>query len=100
MASYVPREHAQFELRDGAPVIRLAVDVPTEAVAGPWSLLNRLTLIVVDGPGDVGFLLSRADAGGDVTPPGWDDAVDRAAGSHVVFGTGAGGPAVFARNAG
>jgi hypothetical protein len=100
MASYVRREDARFELRDGAPVIVLAVEVPTEVVAGPWSLLNRLTLIVVDGPGDVGFLMSRIDAGVDVTPPGWDDAVESAAGSHVVLGTGASAPAVFARNAG
>jgi hypothetical protein len=96
MANFVGPEHARFELRDGAPVIVLEVDVPTE-IAGQWSLLNRLTLIVVDGPGDAGFLVPRIGAGGDVTPPGWDHAVESAAGSHVVFGTGPSAPEVFAR---
>jgi hypothetical protein len=31
-------------------------------------------------------------------PDGWDDAAERCSGSHVVFGTGAGAPTVFARS--
>jgi hypothetical protein len=98
MASFVRPEHARFELRDGAPMIVLEVDVPAELVAGAWSLLNRLTMIVVDGPGDAGFLMARIGGGRDVTPSGWDDAVELAAGSHVVFGVGGSAPTVFARS--
>jgi hypothetical protein len=40
---------------DGIPAIVLDVDLPTEAAIGTWSVLNRLTMVVVDGPGDAGF---------------------------------------------
>jgi hypothetical protein len=96
MPTFLPPEAARFELRDGAPVIVLDVDVPDGVATGPWSLLNRLTMFVVDGPGDEGFLLPRLGQGGDLAPAGWDDAVERTAGSRVVFGTGADAPAVFA----
>lgn len=98
MASFLPSEAVRFELRDGAPVIVLDVDAPAELVAGDWSLLNQLTMCVVDGPGDAGFLLARVATTGDAAPAGWDDAVDRAAGGHVVFGHGADAPTVFARS--
>jgi len=88
-----PSEAARFEVRDGLPVLTLAVDVPVELVGGPWGLMNRLTLVVVDGPGDAGFLLPRLTPSGDVAPPGWDEAVDKAGGSHVPFASGT----VFAR---
>ena len=95
MPDLLPPEAARFEIRDGAPVLALAVEVPADDAAGEWSLLNRLTLVVVDGPGDAGFLLPRMAAGGDAAPEGWDEAVDRAGGSHVIFGD---APAVFARS--
>jgi hypothetical protein len=100
MPTFLPPEAARFELRDGTPVITLEVDVPIELADGEWSLHNRLTLVVVDGPGDTGFVLPRLGAGGDVAPAGWDDAVERAAGIRVVFGTGAGAPTVTARSLG
>jgi hypothetical protein len=90
----LPPEAARFEVRDAVPVLTLAVDVPGEVVDGPWALMNRLTLVVVDGPGDAGFLLPRLTPGGDAAPAGWDEAVDRAGGSHVAFTSGA----VFARS--
>jgi hypothetical protein len=90
-----PPEAARFEIRDGAPLITLDVNVPTELAAGEWSVLNRLTLVVVYEPGDAGFMVSRIGSHGDLAPADWDDAVDRAAGSHVVFGTGTGAPAAF-----
>jgi hypothetical protein len=99
MPTFLRPEAVRFELRDGAPVITLDVDVPTELTAGEWSLLNRLTMVVVDGPGDDGFLLPRiSPAGGDAAPAGWDDAVERAAGCHVVFGTDPGAPTITARS--
>lgn len=91
---------ARFELRDGTPVITLAVEPPAELATGDWSALNRLTLFVIDGPGDAGFLLPRLGAGGDVAPTGWDEAVERTSGVHVVFGTGVDAPGVFARSFG
>ena len=97
MPSFLPPDAVRFELRDGAPVIVLDVETPPELAAGEWTLLNRLTLGVVDGSGDAGFLLAHVATGSDPAPAGWDDAVDRTAGSHVVFGLGADAPTVFAR---
>jgi hypothetical protein len=64
---------------------------------GEWSMLSRVTMLVIDGPGEAGLLM-RLGPEGDVTPAGWDNAVDRYSGCHVVFGTGARAPTVFARN--
>jgi hypothetical protein len=98
MPTALPPEAIRFEVRDGVPVLTLAVDPPTDLTPDGWSVLNRLTLFLVDGPGDAGFLLPRLSPEGDLAPTGWDEAVQRAAGSHVVFGTGPGAPAIFARN--
>jgi hypothetical protein len=100
MPNMLSPDAARFEIRDGVPVLALAVDVPADAAAGEWSLMNRVTLVVVDGPGDEGFLLPRMTAGGDTAPEGWDAAVDRAGGSQVILGTGGDAPAVFARSVG
>ncbi|MFB9182427.1 hypothetical protein ACFFX1_30175 [Dactylosporangium sucinum] len=97
MPTFLPPEAASFTLSSGSPVITLAVQPPPDLAAGEWSLLSRLTLLVVDGPGEAGYLLPRLGPAGDVTPPGWDEAVEEAAGSHVVFGTAPNAPAVFAR---
>ncbi|MFC7481693.1 hypothetical protein ACFQX7_18875 [Luedemannella flava] len=66
-----------LELRDGVPVITLAVEVPAEDLTGEWSVLNRLMMLVVDGPGDAGFLCRRLGPEGDLAPAGWDEAFDR-----------------------
>ena len=89
---------ARFEVRDGVPVITLAVDPPPAVDDGEWTVLSRLTMVIVDGPGEAGFLVPRLGPDGDVAPAGWDDAVDRHSGAHVIFGTDAGAPTVFARN--
>jgi hypothetical protein len=98
MPTFLPPEAARFDLRDGVPVITLAVDVPVDLSAAAWSVLNRVTLFLVDGPGDAGFMLPRIGPAGDIAPLGWDDAVNLAAGSHIVFGTSADAPTVFARS--
>jgi hypothetical protein len=95
---FITPDVVRFQLRDGVPVLTLAVDAPD--VEGEWSVLNRLTLFVVDGPGDAGFVLPRFGEEGDIAPPGWDDAVADAGGSHVVFGTTPDAPTVFARGLG
>ncbi|MGW4944411.1 hypothetical protein ACWEOZ_22795 [Actinoplanes sp. NPDC004185] len=100
MPTMLPPDAARFEIRDGVPVLALAADVPAHAATGDWSLMNRVTLVVVDGPGDEGFLLPRMTPGGDSAPAGWDEAVERAGGSQVIFGYGDNAPLVFARSVG
>jgi hypothetical protein len=98
--AFITPDSARFQLQDGVPVLTLAVDAPSAVGAGEWSVLNRLTLFVVDGPGDAGFVLPRFGEEGDIAPPGWDEAVAAAGGSHVVFGTAPDAPKVFARSLG
>jgi hypothetical protein len=83
----------RFELRDGAAVVRLLAEQPPEAAMDGWSLMNRTTLCVVDGPGDAGYLFPRI--GLDV-PEGWDEVADKQGGAFVVFGATADG-GLFAR---
>jgi len=72
-----------LDLADGVPTITLA-DAQPSSTEG-WSVLNRLTLLVVDGPGDEGYLLPRLNGnGGDAAPAGWDDSVERHSGVDVV----------------
>jgi hypothetical protein len=97
MPTFLPPEAVRFELRNDEPVVTLAVDLPTGAVAEAWSVLNRLTMVLVDGPDDHGFLLPRLGPNGNAAPEGWDEAVTRAGGSHVIFGPHRDAPAVFAR---
>ncbi|MGI5146365.1 hypothetical protein ACQEVC_08255 [Plantactinospora sp. CA-294935] len=98
MPDFLPPEAVRFELVDGSPVLRLAVEAPGPAQDDQWLLVNRLTLCVVDGPGEAGYLVARLGPGGaDAAPPGWDDAVDRAAGTTVVFGAEPHSPSIFAR---
>jgi hypothetical protein len=59
MPELLPPEAAGFEVRDGVPVIVLAVELPEQVVEGEWSVLRRMTMLVVDGPGESGFLLPR-----------------------------------------
>src|SRR5215468_7850007 len=86
MPSSLTPDDVRFELRDGTPVVRLLVDQPPEADQGGWSLMNRVTLCVVDGPADVGYLFPRL---GIDTPDGWDEAADSHGGAWVFFGAGA-----------
>jgi hypothetical protein len=83
--TFLPPEDAHFDIRDGLPVLLLEVDAPHDVETDGWSLLNRSTLVVVDGPGDTGFLLPRMTAGGDAAPAGWDEAVERAGSVQVLF---------------
>ncbi|MFG2052869.1 hypothetical protein ACGFI9_02460 [Micromonospora sp. NPDC048930] len=98
MPAMLPPEFVRFELHGADPVLRLAVDPPADLRPEQWSLISRLTLCVVDGPGEAGYLTPRLGPQGDVAPAGWDEAVDRAGGSQVVFGAGADAPAVFVRS--
>jgi hypothetical protein len=97
MPEFLPAEAARLELRDGMPVITLRVQVRTDTAVGQWSLLNRATLVVVDGPGDAGFLLPRTGPAGDLAPVGWDSAVEQADGAQVVFGDDVEARTTFAR---
>ena len=82
MAAFVPPEQRAFSLAGEEAVITLT-GVTVDATEG-WSLLNRRTLVVVDGPGDEGFLLRRAGAeGSDEAPPGWDAMVEAGGGAWV-----------------
>lgn len=87
-----------FTVEEGRPVIRLGLPLPDGAPpAAAWSLLNGHTMVVVDGPGDEGYLLlRRLPDGTDFTPADWDQAVGQAGGAHVVFGAQPDAPGVFA----
>ena len=91
-----------FDLADGIPLLRLPglpVEAPEEIQAEQWSLLSRTTVCVVDGPGEAGYVIARLGPdGSDAAPAGWDDAVERAAGSLVVFGSEPDAQAVFVRS--
>jgi hypothetical protein len=82
MVSFVPPEQCSFSLEDGDAVITLT-GVTVSATDG-WSLLNRATLVVVDGPGDEGFLVRRLSPDGtDHAPAGWDSSVDAGGGAWL-----------------
>ncbi len=86
MPQSVDPDQATLSIEEGEPTIALR-DVEVSSAEG-WSFLNRATLLVVDGPGDEGFLLRRLDGqGSDVAPAGWDDAVT-ANGSVTVLASG------------
>ena len=76
-----------MNIADGTPTITLrGVTVST---TDGWSIPNRATLLVVDGPGEDGFLLPRKTSpDGDLAPEGWDAAV-ASAGSVRVLVSGA-----------
>ena len=73
MPQHLKPDQFTLSLDDGTPTIALH-DVTVLSAEG-WSFLNRATLLVADGPGDEGFLLSRVGPDGDAAPAGWDDAV-------------------------
>lgn len=83
MPQLVPPEQFTMDLADGTPTITLPG--LTVTTTDGWSILNRATLIVVDGPGEEGFLLPRRTGpAGDLAPEGWDDAVAAAGSVHVL----------------
>ena len=54
-----------------------------------WSVLDQATLLVLDGPGDQGFLVGKLGLdGGRLAPEGWAEAVERNGGVDVVVGSG------------
>jgi hypothetical protein len=82
MVSFVPPEQCSFSVDDGDAVITLTG--VTVSVQEGWSLMNRATLVVVDGPGDEGFLVRRAAPdGSDMAPAGWDSSVSAGGGAWV-----------------
>lgn len=84
MPQFLAPEQFTLSIANGAPTITLC-GVTVSNTDG-WSFLNRLTLLVVDGPGEEGFLLPRlTSSDGDLAPPGWDAAVASAGsvGIHV-----------------
>lgn len=74
MPEFLEPDRVSLSISDGAPTLTLQ-DVDVSSTEG-WSFLNRATLLVVDGPGDEGFLLRRlTQQGDDAAPEGWDEAV-------------------------
>jgi hypothetical protein len=72
-----------MSIADGTPTI--TVQGVTVSSTEGWSVLNRATLLVVDGPGDEGFLLPRRTSpDGELAPEGWDAAVASAHSVHVL----------------
>ena len=77
MPQFLKPEQFTLSIADGAPAITLH-GVTVSNIDG-WSILNRATLLVVDGPEDEGFLLPRMTSPDvDLAPKGWDSAVSSA----------------------
>jgi hypothetical protein len=75
MPEFLEAQRYRLELLEGVPTVTL-LDTELSDTDG-WSVLNRATVVVVDGPGDEGFLLARlTPSQGDRAPAGWDEAVD------------------------
>lgn len=74
MPQFLPPEQFTLSIADGAPTITL--HGVTVSNTERWSFLNEATLLVVDGPGEEGFLLPRLTGpDSDLAPEGWDNAV-------------------------
>ena len=69
MPQFLAPEQFTQSIADGAPTITL--HGVTVSNTDGWSFLNRATLLVVDGPGEEGFLLPRLTSpDGDLAPAG------------------------------
>jgi hypothetical protein len=91
--SFVPAGSSTFSVEDGRAVIKLEGVAVHESDGR--SLLNRATLVVVDGPNDEGFLVARFDdLTHDRAPSDWDRAVAVHGGTWVLFDS---GRSIFAR---
>jgi hypothetical protein len=88
MPSFLEPDAVEFSLKDKVPMLRLAMEQPALTPGTPgWSVMVRLTMCIVDGPDDAGFLFPRMGPDGrDPAPEGWDEAFDRAGGCLVAFG--------------
>jgi hypothetical protein len=85
--SFVSPESSAFAVDDGRAMVRLQ-GVAIQRTEG-WSLLNRATMLVVDGPDDEGFLVSRLDpAAGDRAPREWDAAVTAHISAWIILDSG------------
>ncbi len=99
---FVSRERARF-IHDEGPLLLIAGDEATEALPAlrlergrparcdGWRLVARLTLCVVDGPGDAGFLVQALDGpaeAGDQSD--WLRSVEATGGAVVVAAEGLG----------
>lgn len=101
MPSFLPTERSRFYVQpNGLPVAVLTIDTeqlegidapvlkadapPPSAALEGWSLLPKLVMTVVDGPGDVGFLVGGDPTAIDAMAP-WVEAAKQVAGAFVVF---------------
>ncbi|MDF2093591.1 hypothetical protein P0Y31_14655 [Knoellia sp. 3-2P3] len=83
MPQLLTPEQFTMTIADGTPTITL--QGVTLSTTDGWSILNRETLLVVDGPGEEGFLLPRRTSpDGDLAPEGWDAAVASARSVRVL----------------
>lgn len=74
MPEFLKPDQFTLSIDDGMPTI--ALHGATVSNTSGWSFLNRATLLVVDGPGEEGFLLRRMDSpDADLAPRRWDEAV-------------------------
>ncbi len=108
MPELLQPEAVSFTLTGGVPEITLAVPAPVSPVSpvspgspvspvspvssvspGDWSILVMVTVLVIDGPGDLGYLIPRFGPAAADVPESWESAVTTAGGAHVRFNTGA-----------
>ena len=87
MPQFLKPDQFTLSIDDGTPTI--ALHGPTVSDTEGWSFLNRATLLVLDGPGEEGFLLPRmASPGGEPAPEHWDEAI-ASIGSVQILASGA-----------
>jgi hypothetical protein len=84
MPDFLPPDQVQLSVESGVPTMTL--DGLRLAEFDGWSVLNRTTLILLDGPADAGFLIPRVGRdGSDLAPAGWDQALDALGAVEVVL---------------
>lgn len=85
MPEMIPPEAVTLCVEHGEPVIRIA-GARAREVDG-WGFLHRRTLVIIDGPGDEGFLVPRAVAADAPDPDEeeWDAALSTATTVKVRF---------------
>lgn len=87
MPEFLPADSVSFVIEGEMPLLRLAVAGPGSSTSDGWSVHSMMSMCVVDGPGDQGYLIARfGPQGADIAPDGWDAAVQRAGGAVVSFG--------------
>lgn len=85
MPEMIPPEAGTLSVERGVPVVCIA-GARARDVEG-WGLLHRRTLMVIEGPGDEGFLIPRATPTDTSAPldDEWDTAVSTALAVLVRF---------------